>query len=403
MELVDRKKIIIVFVLLVFVYGVARGVNFPNIWTYTHYLFPCADVFVKRTALGCFVEVVGVERLYTYKAFVCFCFSMLFVFLLSFARLIVVSVSKGGFAAFPGVLVFCAGLAPVYLSNIPGYFDFLGALVLLLALAIKQFRLKLLVVVLGFLCLVFIHEAIVVIFLPLAVADLLMCAFSSNKELFYKRALFVIVAGFAIIGITWFVANSSISPSVAMGLLALAQEKTHIPLDRGVFDVFSRNIDDNRHLFAWWFGQVTHESGWFEGVAIYILNFILGAFIVSILNFKMLKYMYGSRVVAVIISLAPLSALALLLVAYDVIRWAAWATACSFILYGILCSRGGAVALRGHRKLLAVVLFFALYQVSISIPLLVPREDKPIISSASTYIIEVITGVAEFPPNKPAY
>ena len=172
----------------------------------------------------------------------------------------VTTIARDGFCVFPGIFVFCAGLAPVYLSNIPGYFDFLGALVLLLGISIKSFRLKFLVVFFGYLCLVFVHEAIVIIFIPLAIVDLLMTIYAADQKLQRKRVLLVLIMGFSILILALAVANSSISPEMAMYLLAGAQEKTSIPLDRGVFDVFSRDIDDNRRLFLWWWGLVTSES-----------------------------------------------------------------------------------------------------------------------------------------------
>jgi hypothetical protein len=403
MDSVGAKRIITILVLAVFVFGVARGINFPNIWTYTHYLFPCSEFFAKRTAFGCMVELVGIQGLYTYEAFVYYCFLVLFVFLLSLAWLMVTTIARDGFFVFPGIFVFCAGLAPVYLSNIPGYFDFLGALVLLLGISIKSFRLKFLVVFFGYLCLVFVHEAIVIIFIPLAIVDLLMTIYAADQKLQRKRVLLVLIMGFSILILALAVANSSISPEMAMYLLAGAQEKTSIPLDRGVFDVFSRDIDDNRRLFLWWWGLVTLESGWLAGIKGYIGGFLLGALIISALNFKMASHVYGSKLLAVTISLAPLSALALLFVAYDIIRWAAWATACSFCLYVILCARGGAVALRSQRVSFVLIILFALYQTTISIPLLVPREAKPVIPAAVSYLHSVLTGAEPLSPNKPVY
>lgn len=403
MDSVGAKRIITILVLAVFVFGVARGINFPNIWTYTHYLFPCSEFFAKRTAFGCMVELVGIQGLYTYEAFVYYCFLVLFVFLLSLAWLMVTTIARDGFFVFPGIFVFCAGLAPVYLSNIPGYFDFLGALVLLLGISIKSFRLKFLVVFFGYLCLVFVHEAIVIIFIPLAIVDLLMAIYAADQKLQRKRVLLVLIMGFSILILALAVANSSISPDMAMNLLTVAQGKTNIPLDRGVFDVFSRDIDDNRRLFLWWVGKLTSESGWLVGVKGYIGNFLLGALVIFALNFKMASHVYGSKLLAAAISLAPLSALALLFVAYDIIRWAAWATACSFYLYVVLCARGGAVALRGQRVSFVLIILFALYQMTASIPLLVPREDKPVIPAAVSYIHGVLTGAEPFSPSKPAY
>lgn len=397
-------KRVAVFIALVFLFiGVARGVNFPSLWAYTHYLLPCADSFVKRTTLGCIVEVVGVKDFYRYETFVYYCFIVLIAFWLLFSLKIIATLNKGGFAVLSGVLVFCAGLAPVYLSNMSGYFDFFGAFLVIMSLFIRHFRLKFLVITFGFLFLVFVHEAIVVIFLPLAVVDLCISARDADQGRQGKRLWLVGAMGVALLSLALLVANSSIDPGTATALLNLAQQKTAIPVNSEVFDVFSRDIAENRGLLLWFYDLVTQNDGWLKNVAIYISSFLLGALVIAYLNFRMAAHMYRSRLIAIVISLAPLSALALLLVAYDIIRWAAWATACSFCLYMILCARGGAVALRGQRASRVVIMLFAVSQVAISIPLLVPREDRPVISSTLSYLHGVVTGTGAVSPDRPLY
>lgn len=397
------KRIAIFVALMFLLIGIVRGINFPNLWTYTHYLLPCTDFFVKRNAIGCIVETIGIIDFFQYEFFVYYCFLILFIFWLTLTLKTITTISKGGFAALAGALVFCIGLAPIYLSNISGYFDFLGALLVLLSISITSFRLKLLVTTLGFIFLVFVHEAILVIFLPLAVVDLCMIAHETDEKLRGKRLWLIGGMGLSLLSLALLVANSSIDPEIAAGLLSLAQQKTTIPLSSGVFDIFSRDISDNRGLMLWFIEQVLPENGGLKSIVLYIMRFLLGALIITHLNFIMARYIYGSKLIAAVVSLAPLSALLLLFVAYDIIRWAAWATACSFCLYMILCAKGGAVALRGLRISLVLIVLFSLSQMAVEIPLLTPRENRPVVSSTASYIHAILTGTGSISPSRPLY
>lgn len=397
------KRIAILVVLIFLFTGIVRGINFPNLWTYTHYLLPCTDFFVKRTAIGCIVETIGIIEFFRYEFFVYYSFLILFIFWLALTLKTIKTISKGGVATLSGVLVFCIGLAPIYLSNISGYFDFLGALLVLLSISITSFRLKLLVTTLGFIFLAFVHEAILVIFLPLAVVDLCMSIHETDEKLRSKRLWLVSGTGLSLLSLALFVANSSIDIGTAKDLLSLAQEKATIPLSSDVFDVFSRDISDNRGVMLWFIEQIPPENGGIKSIVAYIASFLLGALLITYLNFRMARHIYGSRLVAAVISVAPLSALLLLFVAYDIIRWAAWATACSFCLYIILCAKSGAVALRGLRISLVLIILFALSQMVVKTPLLAPREDRPVLSSTASYIHTILTGAGPISPSRPLY
>ena len=69
LKYLTSSRFLIFLLLVVLVYGFLRGVNFPNVWSYTHYLFPCTDFFAKRTAVGCVVETLGGKWWSSYEAF----------------------------------------------------------------------------------------------------------------------------------------------------------------------------------------------------------------------------------------------------------------------------------------------------------------------------------------------
>ena len=393
-----------IFIALMFILaGIVRGINFPNLWAYTHYLLPCADFFVKRTAIGCIVEAVGILDFFRYEFFVYYSFLILFIFWLSLSLKLTTTIRKSEFAALLGVLVFCAGPTPIYLSNMSGYFDFLGALLILLSISIISFRLKFLVATLGFLFLVLVHEAILVIFLPLAVIDLCMSAYETDKKLRGKRLWFVGGMGLSLLSLALLVANSSITPEMATDFLKLAQQKTTIPLHNAVFDVFSRDISGNRDVMLWFIEVISHENFQLKNFVLQIVSFMLGTLLITYLNFRMARHIYGSKLIAAAISFAPLSALSLLFVAADIMRWTAWATVCSFCLYMILCTKGGAVALHSSRTPLVLIVLFALSQAAVEIPLFSPREDKSVVSSTISYIQGVLTGAGSISPSRPIY
>lgn len=403
LKYLTSSRFIIFLLLVVLAYSFLRGVNFPNVWSYTHYLFPCTDFFAKRTAVGCVVETLGGKWWSSYEAFTLISLALLVALFLVWAGLISKALSRAGVWAGAGLLVFCSGVAPVFLANMPGYFDFLGVWVVLLCFSLGSFRAKLIVTFLGFFTLVLAHEAIVIIFFPLAFIMLLLTAITEAAELRRQRLFLLGGLSGLLLVVTLMVADSNMDPEVAKGLIERARQKSSTIIQPGAFDIFGRSISDNRDLLKWWVSLVSNGSSFWSGFLSYILNFVAGALFIALLNFYMLRRLTQSTLLSVLCALAPLSALALMMVAYDIVRWAAWATACSFMLFAWLCIRGEGEALRGRLSMLLIAVIIVAYQPFVSIPLLVPREDRPVIVAVYEYISDVLENRQHFPPSKPSY
>lgn len=396
-----NSKLLVVVLLAILVYGFLRGVNFPNAWAYSHYLFPCTDSFTKRTAVGCLVETLGGQWLSSYEAFTLISLTALVGLFLVWGVLINKAISRAGVHGLPGLLVFCSGIAPVFLANMPGYFDFLGAWVVLLCLAIGSFRAKLIATFLGFFTLLLAHEAIVIIFFPLAFILLLLAVITEAVELRRRRVVLLCGLSAFLLLATLVVADSNIDPEVKRELVERAQQKSSTIIQSSAFDIFDRSISDNRDLLKWWVSIASNGSGFWSSFASYILNFVAGGLFIALLNYYMLRRLTQSTWLSVFCALAPLSALALMIVAYDIVRWAAWATTCSFMLFAWLCIRGAGEALRGQLCMLLMAVAIVVYQPFLSIPLLAPRESRPVIIVVYEYFVDVWENRQDFPPSQP--
>jgi len=308
-----------------------KGAHFPNLWSYSHYLIPCSDPVLKRTLVGCAVELVGDAELFKYQYFAA---GSIFISAVFFSCLLVTAIRVGitgpGFAFVFGLAFF---LSPslVFTANIPGYFDFIGVCILLFIVALRRPMISLLSCLVLFSASLLIHEAIVIIFFPLAVAILWRRFAESGLPKSWGMGLFGMCIGLLLLSI--YVSNSLIDPANIAVLHQLAQAKTEVELPLDVFKIYERDISDNQKLasdvFYLFVGNLR------SGVIWYLTNILPLAIVLTAANIFMLRSKFG-WLFALAAGLAPLSGLVLVFIGYDWIRWASWATVNCFLLFCIL-------------------------------------------------------------------
>lgn len=350
---------------------ILRGIELPNDWSYTHYLTGCEAGFVKRGLIGCIVEKIDYAPLYTYSFF-SFAAVLLFVVLVSFISLVFLKAwRRQKWPTAVGVLVFICSPSIIFISNLIGYYDFIGAILLLLTLTVSRLSAKLSILVLGFFILAFIHEGAVVIFLPLAFVCFLISAVPSREpKAWIAAALFGM---FIIFGALLTVANFKITHEMADLIFEGIKLKADHNVDPSVMDVFQRDVYKNRELVFQFKSSVYFEffwrlQFWFEyGAA--ALVFSAG----SMLILARAGLPWSLRLLCLA---SPYAVYTLAFVAYDFHRWLSWSVFCSFILYLWLLTKYRYAV--GGRSILAVpfLFIFCVFQGLVIPVFLNPRETS---------------------------
>ena len=167
------SRAVSIVVVVIGLFSVLRGLRFPNIWSYTHYLFNYDYGLVKRGLIGAIVSGTGIDALTSYRFFYVLSFAILLLCLVFLFRLALATIKSGGTTSAVVPLVFFSSMSVVYLSHTAGYFDQIGLLLTLLVLSVRSFSLRFLLGIAGTLFCLFVHEAFLVLFFPVIFLSLL--------------------------------------------------------------------------------------------------------------------------------------------------------------------------------------------------------------------------------------
>ena len=173
------------FVIAVFLtsYSVLRGIWFPNLWSYTHYLFNYDNGFVKRGLIGTIVNATNIPFFHTYTFFSILSFITFGISLLLIFNLINKTLQAESIYFNICVWLFSSSLAIVFLSHSVGYFDNLGLLTTLCILNIHTFKYKITVALLFFTLCLFSHEGLFIIFFPVILISLINALKTNNHSI----------------------------------------------------------------------------------------------------------------------------------------------------------------------------------------------------------------------------
>ena len=310
-----------IFVLFV---SVVKGVAFPHHWAATHLFFDYQYGFVKRGLVGAFARAIGAHFLQDYRFF----FYVTLAIVLANLVLIV-----SGFAEVHrrahgwlrlGPLVYASSIGAAYLANSIGYADHLGLLATLLALRIEHFWKRLGFIALTFSVLLFVHEAIFVAFLPVALVTFIFDPRigSDKKRLF---SIGVVVAALACI--TYVIAGAVISKAASVEMYRAAQARADFLLFPEAFDVLYRTGVDNFRIMARAWGRERYWADAFYGA----VTTLPTAALLLFFAWKAMRSAGVGRSSAMLVLAAGVSPLCLHVVAWDIHRWNALAITTSFV------------------------------------------------------------------------
>ena len=359
-----------------------RGIRFPNLWSYSHFLFDYEFGFVRRGLIGSVLDLFDSAWLYSYGFF--FIISMA----ISIANLVLLSLT---FRELIGsrnvkwitlVFIYASSSGIVFLSHHMGYADQIGLLITLVFLRISGFRNKLLFITPALAIGMLIHEGIVVMFFPVIFMTLF---FSMPKESQQYRYAF---AGFTvfIMMMFFYTSSSTLDESQSLAMIERASQLTETPLRE---DAFALLHDTGSGSLADMLGKWANPNR----VFFLLLSFLVILPLSTIIQYIMLKTMKEqSLAVRCLCVLACFSPLTLHLVAWDTMRFTTLVLTTSYLMaYAVYKYSGNAVNTGGE---------IPVYRWA-SLPLLI----LVLYFNANTYVLLLGGGQVEnFPyPNHLAY
>jgi hypothetical protein len=378
-------------------YSLLRGLRSPNLWAATHGLFNYDHGFMRRGLLGAVLRLIDAPIVYTYA----------FFFWLSAALLaaniaLLVVLAAGHFRSRPAApawatLVYFSGMGVVFMAHTIGYFDQAGLLLALVALAVRDFRLRYALVAIGFSLLILVHETAFVTFGPVLCFILALDA-SRAATPGRMRAVAALAAWLTLEVVL--VGRSSLSPAAAQDMFAALQARADFLLRRDAFDVLTRSFADNvAATFAMW-----HDASFVAAfrqsalVALPSIVFILGVAVHALAAGRRDRRLWVGACVA------GLSPLALHLVGWDCVRWNTLAITTSFVVLLAVTRAAGhreadARGTRGSPALAIVAVPLVVLNLVTGVTLFDNREVQSFpFRDHVDYVRDAWAGRAAFPP-----
>ena len=316
----------------IFLISILRGIRYPNLWAYSHYLFNYDYGFVKRGLIGTIVAHLP-PFFSSYTAFALFSIAI-FVINMTLLGLLIARMIDGETPALTGVaLVFASSVAVIFLAHTIGYFDHIGLLVTLLTLRIKTFGRKMLFAAPALLVSLFIHEAIFIIFFPVIFLSLLFSMGAENRR---RKMLQLTILALALILLAIFISNTAIPAEDARTMRYEFQEQIGYRLPGNAFDVLHRNSKDNLAVMkALW-----SDKERFLAMAESLLVTAPSLLLIFYFLFALASHSLTNRWLLIVTLLAPLAPLLLHIVGWDLNRWNALAISMSFLTLYVLIDSG---------------------------------------------------------------
>jgi len=377
-----------------------RGIRFPNLWSYSHYLFNYEYGFVKRGFLGEIISLIGCPLLMSYDFF--FVFSLLLLLANLFFLLLIIRdvIGSGNRLLAATALIFACSLGIVYLTHTIGYFDHVGLLVVLIALRIKNIFVRIIFSFIAIPIVLLIHETALLLFFPVLLFSIIMAIDlkKPNKYLILTCLLAVLAVAFSTI-----LSRSTIEDTQATAMYEELSRKVNHDLRLDAFSVLSKSTEDNVAgiNYLWSKGNRAIRMALSLSVTAPLFLFFL---YIAFIQLKKEKFNFWLILFALLAALSPL---ALHFAAWDMDRWNTITISTSFLLLYIISQNknvekdtvNNALSLR--MKVIVVLMLF--FGASSTIPLFDGYEVKQIpFTEHFLYLKDVINGVDTFPsvPNK---
>lgn len=323
--------------MLLLAIAVFRGLRFPSLFTYTHFLLDYSQGFVKRGLLGTLFGALPGEGFTSYPFFVLFSLVLCavnFVLLAAMVRRFV----QNGHPWFTGAAVlFASSLSVTFLAHTVGYSDHIGLLTALITLHFDSFYKRAAFLAPAFVFTLVIHEAQSVLFFPVLFALLLLDALEARC---WRKGAALALLTLLIAGMTCFMLTTTLEPAAFPRLLAHLQDRQGELVRPDVLRIIERDLDANFEVMGALWGL-----DWRPRELIQSLLTLAPVFVpLLIISAWLLHRMRAPWLGRAACLLAPLSPIPMNFIAWDINRWSSLVGATSFLLlYGLFRKAGDAL------------------------------------------------------------
>lgn len=379
-------------VLAIVLLSVLRGIRFPGMWSYTHFLFNYDYGFTKRALLGGIVNYLDIPFLASYEFFLIFSMA-LFITNLVLLCLLLKELTENGTPILVGSsLIFASSLAVVFLSHSIGYFDHIGLMITLITLKTRGFYKKLYFLTPSLILALLVHEAILVIFFPLIIMSLLF----SIKPWTGKRKIAVLsLFSASVVVLGMFVTTASLESEDVHKMYTGLQTQSDHTLRKDAFHVLRIDSEKNYEIMQtlWSDKRVVIQMG--ESLLV-TAPVILLLIYCSVLILRK----SGNKPFLMILSiLAPLSPLLLHIIAWDMHRWNTLTVTTGFLmLYIVYTSMNSDLPVKTPNYILPMIVFILFLNGASTIGLFDGYRVKqfPFIEHRE-YFLDIYSGKDAFP------
>ncbi len=311
-----------------------KGIRLPNLWSATLAQIDYSSGFVKRGFFGQFISGPLHLNQYNRFAFVSF-FALAGLLLLLFwftaQTGIAARISQGA-----PVALFFSSIAFSYLAHLVGYLDILQAAATIALLLIRPPLLRLICAIPMALTCVLIHEAYLLLFLPVLLLSFLVDATEGRWKM--KTAVFAATGlALVVVALTVMLAlRTPLSMAQAFAMQHRIEARATFVPRWDTFEVMGRSAMDNLRLML---GQAHTVRYWLEQISAVLMY---GPVLVFILFFAF-RFCRESHNETVRnygfwgVLLAICGPLSMHLIGFDVGRWDSLACLVGFAALGLLC------------------------------------------------------------------
>ena len=379
-------------VFTIFFLSILRGIRFPNIWSYSHFLFNYEFGLVKRGLIGEIIKHFDSPWLSSYNFFVIVSALIFIANIMLLSLLIRDLLNSRNSVLIGGSVIFVSSLAVVFLSHSIGYFDHIGLLITLVTIRINGFGRKILFLLPSLTLGLLIHEAITIIFFPVIFMSLLFDVQAENRK---NQFMWLVLLSILVISFTWWVSNLTIEKPKTQEMYNNLQTKTGYALRKDAFNVLHRSGKDNFIIMKKkWF----QEERWLS-----LIKSFLGIFPVLLTIMYLMVYMLresNTKVYLLILAvLASLSPQLLHMFGWDRYRWNTLTITTSFLmLYVVYRSRNHLLLTKLPNNIYPIFILVIFLNGISTIQLFDGYSVKLFpFTEHRAYIIDVITGKEKWP------
>ncbi|CAA0080916.1 Uncharacterised protein [BD1-7 clade bacterium] len=350
----DSNRSVLVMAALLMVYSALKGLRFPNLWSYTHYLFNYDVGFVKRGLIGELIRYFDVPVMLSYVFFCVFSFAVVIAILTLLIHLAGRALRDGDIYRTFCVLVFATSVALVMLTHTVGYFDHLGLLVTLLVLTVRGWRLKAALASVLFPLALLAHEAALVLYFPVL---FVMFYRDWDDHPTSAKVVFLTLFTLVCVALTYAVSHAVLPYETVSQLYSTTQQQHGITLRQDAYDVLHRVVGDNLLIMQDHWQTVNYRGGLMASA----LAALPTAFFISALTMAYMHQLNQCRISKVLAILASYAPLVLHIAAWDAPRFNSQVIMSSFLVFLIVASSNApSILLSSRHQWLATAVFVGL-------------------------------------------